>query len=154
MATPGRPLVDTNQTLGDAPARLRDAAASADPRPTEPGGWSAQQVVLHLVAVELQVFQIRLGDLGERAEPHWTWVEPGPVEPRPGETLDGSVDRFAAARSATLEAVASLDEATWKRTGLHDTLGRLDVAGLLALAASHDQEHIAGLVERGRRPAH
>ena len=147
-------VVDMDRTLGDAPDRLRDAAGRADTRPTEPGEWSAQQVVLHLVAVEVQVFQARVRDLAGLAEPHWTWVEPAPAEATPGETLGKSVDRFVAARTVTLEAVAGLDEATRNRTGLHDTLGPLDVEGLLALAASHDEEHIAGLVERGRRAAH
>ena len=33
----------------------------------------------------------------------------------------------------------------WDRTGVHETYGRLDVAGLLRVAIDHDEEHLAGL---------
>lgn len=89
--------MDRIPTLAAAPARLREAAALAEARALPPGEWTAQQVVLHLVAVERQVFQARPLDLSGHTEPHWTWVEPGPAEPALGETLDQSVDRFAAA---------------------------------------------------------
>ncbi len=140
------------RTLAEAPARLWAAVQLAAAERTPPGEWTAQQVVLHLVAVEEQVFQARLLDLTRSGEPHWSWVEPGPVEPALGETIEGSLERFATARAATLRTVASLNEAGWERAGLHATLGRLDVAGLLALAGDHDEEHIAGLLARGRSP--
>ena len=54
------------------------------------------------------------------------------------------------ARLATLESVAALDEAGWRRSGHHATLGTLDVAGLLGLAADHDTEHLATLARLGR----
>ncbi len=107
-----------------------------------------------MVAVEEDVFQQRLLDLRDVPSPEWTWVEPGPAEVEGGETLAASVVRFAAARLATLEWVAALDEAGWARTGRHATLGVLDVEGLLALAADHDAEHLATLVRLGRTAPH
>jgi hypothetical protein len=133
-----------------APARVRRAALAAERAAVAPDAWSAQQVVLHLVAVEEDVFQQRLHDLRVSESPAWTWVEPGPAEVREGETLADSVVRFAGARLATLEWVAALDEAGWARTGHHETLGVLDVEGILALAADHDAEHLATLVRLGR----
>jgi hypothetical protein len=131
--------------LSAAPARFAAAAATrpvADPRP---GEWTAQQIVLHLVAVELEVFQQRLRELHQAAVPTWTWVEPGPASREPDETIAQSLDRFAAARARTLEVVGSLDEAGWLRFGEHATLGPLDVGALLARAGDHDAEHLAGL---------
>lgn len=133
-----------------APARVRRAALAAERAPVGTDDWTAQQVVLHLVAVEEEVFQQRLLDLRDSASPEWTWVEPGPAESQSGETLAESVVRFAGARLATLEWVAALDEAGWARAGRHATLGVLDVEGILALAADHDAEHLGTLVKLGR----
>jgi hypothetical protein len=110
-----------------------------------PGEWSAVQVVLHLVAVETEVFQARLNDLATQPDPHWTWVEPGTADALDGATLDDAIARFAAGRKATLGRVAGLDEAGWSRTGTHETYGTLDVSGLLRLAYDHDIEHLATL---------
>ena len=61
------------------PARIEAAARAAeragDP---PPGEWSARQVVLHLVAVETEVFQARLGDLEPRRTPTGAGSSPEP----------------------------------------------------------------------------
>ena len=139
--------------LISAPARIRRAADAAERVTPRAGEWTAQQIVLHLVAVETLVFQRRLADLAETESPAWDWVEPGPAEAGSGETLADSLLRFAAARLATLDRVAELDEDGWQRSGRHATLGRLNVAGLLALAGDHDQEHLSALVRLGRSAA-
>jgi hypothetical protein len=41
--------------------------------------------------------------------------------------------------------LTALDEAGWARSGTHATYGALDVAGLLRVAADHDDDHIAVL---------
>jgi hypothetical protein len=133
-----------------APARIRRAAIAAERAAPTPGQWSAQEIVLHLVAVESEVFQRRLRDLGEVESPDWTWVEPGPAPKADSETLAESLVRFSAARLATLDWVAGLDLFDWQRAGHHATLGVLDVAGLLELAADHDKQHLAALVRLGR----
>lgn len=139
--------------LVGGPARIRRAAIAAAEATPEPGNWTAQQVVLHLVAVETEVVQERLRQLSELDSPEWVWVEPGPAAPLDDESLADSLLRFAAARLATLDWVAALDDAGWSRSGQHATLGRLDVAGLLAVAADHDAEHLAGLAKLARSAA-
>jgi hypothetical protein len=133
-----------------APARVRRAALAAEGSPVGADEWTAQEIVLHLVAVEEEVFQQRLLDLRDKASPEWAWVEPGPAVVQEGETLTDSVVRFAGARLATLEWVAALDETGWARSGHHATLGILDVQGILGLAADHDAEHLATLVRLSR----
>lgn len=133
-----------------APARINVAAGIADTATPGPGDWTAQQIVLHLLAVEIAVFQRRLRDLAELDRPEWAWVEPGPVEKGPNETTADSLVRFGTARRATLEWVAGLDEAGWQRSGRHATLGPLDVTGLLKVAANHDADHLASLVRLAR----
>jgi hypothetical protein len=39
----------------------------------------------------------------------------------------------------------ALGPSGWARTGTHDTYGVLDVAALMAVAADHDDEHLASL---------
>lgn len=147
MADPGRlGRAGLARRLVGAPARIRRAALAAETATPAPGDWTAQQVVLHLVAVETLVFQRRLEALSGPGSPSWEWLEPGPADAGEGETLTDSLLQFAAARLATLDWVAALDEAGWQHSGQHATLGRLDVTGLMALAANHDQEHLAALV--------
>jgi hypothetical protein len=126
----------------EAAARAAERAGDATS-----GEWSAREVVLHLVAVETEVFQARLDDLEGRDDPHWTWVEPGLAEGPGGETLDDAIARLGACRETTLQRVAGLDEAGWSRSGTHETYGVLDVGGLLRLAYDHDLDHL-GTLER------
>ena len=39
----------------------------------------------------------------------------------------------------------ALADAAWERSGVHEVYGRLDVAGLMRRAVSHDDEHIESL---------
>jgi len=133
--------------LAGLPARLTDAArafATAD-RPIPAGEWGPNEVVRHLIAVELEVHQSRLHDLATSEEPQWVWAEPGPWPGEPERTLDELLDRFAALRAATLATVDALDDDGWSRTGTHASLGRWDVEGLLQAAIDHDAEHLAAL---------
>ena len=131
--------------LADFPDRLAAAARSALWRPVPDDGWSVEQVVRHLVAVEIDVHQARLRDLADEAQPTWAWQEPGPWPGEPGLDLDGVLGRFRALRGATVTTFHRLDDAGWARTGRHATFGRLDAQGLLRLAVEHDEEHLAGL---------
>jgi len=135
------------------PARLGDAArrtdAADDSRGLPPGEWSSRETAGHLVSVETRVWQARLDQLAAGGpEPAWTWTEPGPVDDPEAATLEGALGLFAVERARTLDRIATLGETGWARTGLHATYGRLDVAGLLRVAADHDEEHLAGLEAR------
>jgi hypothetical protein len=124
------------------------AAAAADPTP---GEWSAHQVVGHLVSVEPLVWQARLDGLAASTEePAWSWTEPGVSDAPEAATLEGAVELFAVLRASTVARVSALDEAGWARTGLHATYGRLDVAGLIRIAADHDDDHLAYLESLAR----
>ena len=140
-----------------AQRRLRDALASTPRRAAaeatapgrdpetgpEPGEWSAREVLLHLAAVEEEVWQVRLDGLAAEAFPQWPWVEPG-LWSGPGEaTFDGALEAFAARRSATLARLDALDEAGWRRAGRHDVFGILDVASMVRILLDHDEEHLA-----------
>jgi hypothetical protein len=136
------------EILAAFPARLADAARAATGRPVPDGEWTPEQVVRHLVAVEAEVHQSRLRDVATLDRAEWSWTEPGPWTGEPGLGLDGLLERFAAAREATLETLRGLGEDGWARIGHHDTFGELDVAGLVRNAIDHDEQNLAGL---GRR---
>jgi hypothetical protein len=126
------------------PRRLAEVARLSEGRPVAPGEWTTTEVVRHLVAVESMVWQARLRDLATLEEPHWTRTEPGLGHGFKKASLDEALEAFTKARAATVEAVRALDDAGWARAGIHETYGRLDVAGLLRLAIDHDEEHLAG----------
>jgi hypothetical protein len=125
--------------------RVATSARAASSRPVPDGEWGPEQVVRHLIAVERDVHQARFADLDREAEPHWSWAEPGPWPGEPGLSLEALLDRFAVARAATLATIAAMGDAAWTRHGVHATLGRLDVGGLVRNAVDHDEEHLRGL---------
>ena len=137
--------------LAAGPARLAALArqvTAVEAGAPPPGEWSAQDVVAHLAAVEAMVIQGRLRDLDAGGNPTWTWTEPGPLADPEAASLEGALAVFARHRAATLATAAGLDEAGWARWGTHATFGRLDVAGVLRVAADHDDEHLGGLEAR------
>jgi hypothetical protein len=133
------------ERLASLPARLATAARAAPQAGPAPGEWTPAEIVRHLIAVEELVWHVRLGQLETEDHPHWVWVEPGQWLGAPGAGLDHVLVAHAAARKATLERLEMLGPAGWARTGTHDTYGVLDVAGLMTVAADHDDEHLASL---------
>ena len=131
--------------LAAFPARLAAAARGAPQSSPAPGEWSPSEIVRHLVAVEEEVWQRRLGQLETEEHPRWRWVEPGQWLGAPGASLDEVLAAHDRVRSATLAMLDELGPDGWTRTGTHDTFGVLDVAGLMAVAADHDDEHLASL---------
>jgi uncharacterized damage-inducible protein DinB len=137
--------------------RLRDALAGAPDRaaaagidsavpPTEapaPGAWSAREVLLHLAAVEEEVWHARLTSLANEASPRWPWTEPDLWSGPGDDTYEGALAAFAERRAATVARLDGLDADGWARRGRHDTYGVLDVAALLRIALDHDAEHVA-----------
>jgi hypothetical protein len=103
------------------------------------------QIVRHLIAVEELVWHVRLAQLEHEDHPRWRWVEPGQWLGKPGADLDEVLATHAAVRERTLTMLDALGADGWARTGTHDTYGVLDVAGLMTVAADHDDEHLASL---------
>lgn len=149
---------EAGATAVDAAGSEDEAEARAEAR--APGGasggeWSPRDVVAHLAAVEGVVWQARLDTLDTLGagleEPTWTWTEPGPLDDPAAATLDGALALFSVGRALTLSRLAALDDAGWARAGVHATYGRLDVAGLMRVAADHDDEHLDALEARAER---
>ena len=131
--------------LAAYPDRLADAARAVADRPVPDGEWTSEQVVRHLIAVEVEVHQARFADLADGASPTWDWAEPRPWPGDPELTLDQLLEGFAHLRTETIATLEGWDEAGWARAGRHSTYGPLDVAGLVRNAITHDEEHLRGL---------
>src|SRR5262245_56288096 len=135
------------------PARIAAAARAADPEPPSPGEWPTTDVVRHLIAVEDEVWHVRLQQLLDEDEPHWRWTEPDRWLGQPDATLDDLLTIYAASRAKTVAMLDELGGSGWEKVGIHDVYGRLDVAGLMRKAVTHDDEHVASLQARWRAPS-
>jgi len=134
-------------TTGRASAVVEAGGRDPETGP-EPGEWSAREVLLHLAAVEEEVWHARLDALASESFPHWPWVEPGLLAgPGTGTYMEAAA-AFATRRAATLARLDGLDAAGWEKRGRHDVFGVLDVAEMLRILLDHDEEHLAQL---GRR---
>ena len=131
--------------LAAAPEAFAAAARAAPQEPPAPGEWTPTEIVRHLIAVEEEVWHRRLGQLQTEEHPRWRWVEPGQWLGAPGASLDRVLATFAGVRESTLAMLDALGPDGWSRRGTHDTYGVLDVAGLMTVAADHDDEHLASL---------
>lgn len=118
--------------------------AAAVPGPD--GGWTPIRIVVHLAAVDAEVWTPRFRQLAAHDHPSWSWTEPdlaGRADPSP----DAAAETFRGVRAALLETVAAMDEAALLSTGVHATFGELDAVGLLGEVVRHDAEHLASLAE-------
>jgi hypothetical protein len=136
------------ERLAGFPGRLAAAARSASPEPPTPGEWSPSEIVRHLIAVEEDVWHRRLAQLETEEHPGWRWTEPGQWLGAPGADLDEVLVTLEHARMSTVAMLDALGPDGWRRTGTHDTFGVLDVAGLMTVAADHDDEHLESLLPR------
>jgi hypothetical protein len=136
--------------LASVPEHLATAARSAPPEPPAPGEWTPSDVIRHLIAVEQDVWQPRLAMLAAEDHPSWPWTEPDRWTGNPGAALDQVLATYAASRGSTMATLEAMDDAGWVRTGTHATYGVLDVAGLMARAVDHDEEHVSELQRRHR----
>jgi hypothetical protein len=137
-------MTPEQRSLRDAiaavPDRLADVIPGATPAP--PGEWTPEHVVRHLLAVDEEVWLPRLRALVTESEPHWPWYEPG-LSSAEADGWRGVLEHFRRSRGLVIAYLDGLDDTGWARTGMHETFGRLDVAGLMRRALDHDEEHLA-----------
>lgn len=145
MSSPDVDRAAIMETFAAFPARFADAARAADGRRVRAGEWRPADVAAHLLAVEAEVWQSRLGQLAAGETPRWAWTEPGRAPGFDGAPIDAVLAAFADARASTVTLIHTLDGPAWERSGTHVTYGVLDVTGLLRIAADHDSEHLASL---------
>jgi uncharacterized damage-inducible protein DinB len=137
-------LERTPRVVGALLAGLPDAWLS---EPDVPGGWTARDVLGHLISAELDDWipraEIILREGTDRPfEPFDRFAH---VERDRDVPLDALLERFARLREQNLLRLRALvqDEADLDRQGLHPELGGVTLRQLLATWAVHDLDHVA-----------
>ena len=115
--------------------------------PDTPGGWTARDVVGHLISAELDDWipraEIILRDGTSRSfDPFDRFAH---VQRDADVPLEALLDRFAELRTRNLERIELLvsDDADLERRGRHPELGDVTLGQLLATWAVHDLDHVA-----------
>jgi hypothetical protein len=111
------------------------------------GGWSALQVCWHMRDI-VQVYGMRfkwmvLDDdpfLPNYDEDRWVEESPDTVA-----DLDAVLQEIAAYRAETARLLRSLDDAAWRRTGRHETIGALVLEPYVHHEYAHEEQHLAQL---------
>ena len=83
--------------------RLGDAATA----PGHDGGWTPVRIVVHLAAVDAEVWTPRFRQLAAHDHPTWVWTEPdlaGRADPSPDEAAEA----FGGTRAALMAAFAAM----------------------------------------------
>jgi hypothetical protein len=114
----------------------------------EPGEWSANECVGHLLEAERRGFAGRIRQIlaAEAASPTVlvAWDPPAIAESRRDHLRSGAelASEFAALRAESIELVRGLRPADLDRVGLHPDVGPLRVGEVLAEWVHHDRNHI------------
>lgn len=150
--------------LAVGPRHVEDALRGLDDetlaRPPASGEWSARDTLEHLLYAE-QLLALRIERLVTEVEPDLVaaavWAEtPASDEgsARSGDAASVIAARIHALRRASVERLASLDEADWGRAGSHPEWGRVTVLSQAAYFARHEASHLAQLAAAaaGRLP--
>jgi uncharacterized damage-inducible protein DinB len=127
--------------LAATPSELRALTRGrelTDPGPD--GGWSAAQVVSHLVHAEI-VYQNRIGQILTLHTPPIAAYAEGAWAERFG-SLDADPELFATLRRRLVRLFESIGADEWERAGLHEERGLESIAGLLEHLVHHDQDHL------------
>ncbi|HZQ27915.1 MAG TPA: DinB family protein [Acidimicrobiales bacterium] len=109
-----------------------------------PREWSAAQVVGHLADAEL-VYAVRFRQMIVEDRPHLAAFDEDAWAQRFAlldDELKDTVARWRALRDSTLRLLDSLEDADWRRAGVHAERGELNVRQMAALLADHDRSHL------------
>lgn len=132
-------------TLEQLPLAIANAARGEHQSPPG-GGWSLQQVVVHLADAEL-VYGMRVRLLVGTDNPNLEGYDQERWADRftDLETVESALERWRVQREANLRLFDSLTDAEWGRTGRHSERGVESVDDQLVRIADHDTGHLRQL---------
>jgi DinB superfamily len=111
-----------------------------------PDGWTAQDVVGHLISAELDDWIPRAERILEdgTSRPFDPFDRHAHIERDRGASLHQLLDRFAELRADNIERLRELvDDSDLGRRGLHPELGEVTLGELIATWTVHDLDHIS-----------
>ena len=143
-------LDDTIALLERTPRAIRELLAGLPDgwlaEPDVDGGWTARDVVGHLITAEQANWIPRVRRLLEKgtSEPFDGFDRFAHVEREAGVPLADLLERFSALRSASLVRLRELvtDESDLDRRGRHPEFGEVTLRQLLSSWAVHDLDHL------------
>lgn len=106
--------------------------------------WSASMVIAHLADAEL-VYALRVKQVLIDDRPHFAaydenaWVD---RFSRVEEDLKDTLARWRANREHLIRLLEALDDAEWRRAGVHPVRGEMTMRQLVALLVEHDRQHL------------
>ena len=114
--------------------------------PDSRGGWTARDVVGHLISAEIANWIPRIEILLEHGtqRPFDDFDRFAHVERDGGVSVSELIDRFSELRMQSLKRLRELvrDEADLERLGHHPELGEVKLSQLLSAWAVHDLDHV------------
>lgn len=126
-------------------AIVRDLPDATIRRQPAAGEWAIVEVVAHLADTEERSLARTRKMLAEDRpelppyDPHALSLERGYL----AMDIGAELDRYDALRTEAADLLESLDDAGWRRTGLHGEHGEISVEQLAAHTAGEDADHFA-----------
>lgn len=126
---------------GDLAAALTDMSESSSGVQVEADGWSAADVVQHLLLVEKR-FQERLRRVMAEERPFLPTIHPSPSAHTRTEPLADLAAEFAQLREETVAYLTALKAKSWEKTAVHETEGPVTLYFLVQMIIDHDRDHL------------
>lgn len=135
-------------TLESTPALLARVARALSPGETtarpRAGGFSFVENVWHLADLEREGYGVRVRRLLSEDEPTLSDFE-GDRLARERDyrrrDMEEGLRLFSAARAANVERLRSASYSDWRRAGFQESVGRITLADVPKMMASHDRSH-------------
>ena len=136
------------EQIAALPRRLEEAVAGLTPAQLTthyiPGEWTVAQNVHHLADAHINAFgRVKLMLTAERPT-FFAWDQPSwaNLPDANGADLSDSLAILRALHSRWVKLFASLDEAQWRRAGIHPERGEMTVEDQLRIYSGHGEAHL------------
>ena len=133
-------------TPRDLARMLRPVDAEVALRRPAPDAWRIQDVVAHLIAVDL-IYLPRWQRIVREDNPYERAVFPDASAHDLTRPLPELLAEFTAGRGAVIAFLAGLDQRDWGRPFVHETLGPSRLRDQVQALVAHDNEHLNQIVE-------
>jgi hypothetical protein len=146
--TPDERLARLASTPGEMASVIERRSARALARRPAPAAWAPVEVICYMRDTE-ELFGDRVGAILSMHEPVLPSAGPSDrwADERQYRRHDAAtaLAHFRRRRGESLETLVALSPSDWQRGGEHPTRGRLTIDLLVALMASHDDNHLEQL---------
>jgi hypothetical protein len=113
----------------------------AQEEPPADGEWSCVQLVTHMAEMESRYVE-RLERMMRQDAPRIAAFDADSIECEDALSLYEAIDDFSERRRQTCYLLYGLDDADWRRTGVHPYLGPMTVQEVAREMNEHDLSHL------------